>query len=94
MTTLPDPQALIAALAEAGFVDVGGRAGLYRRMQWPTTRDGRTASIVVPLDLTYADAQDLMEGAVGELQLVARIGRVAQRALDALAGVSEPNPKP
>ncbi len=85
---LPDPEQLIAALLAAGFCDAGGRAGLYRRMRWPKTRDGRDASLIVPLDLSYADARDMLEGAVGELRLVAEIGRIADAALAEL-GLSE-----
>jgi hypothetical protein len=80
------PDQVIEALLAAGFIDGGGRAGFYRRLRWPETRDGRPGSVIVPLDDSFADYDELMRGLLGELELVARIGRVAQAALDALPG--------
>ncbi len=80
----PDPQDLIDALTAAGFTVAGGCSGGYTRLNWPETRDGRPWSVLVPLDRT-ADVYDLMmKNALGELRLVAGIGRTAQEVLDAL----------
>lgn len=81
---LPTPPQLIAALRAAGFTVAGGREGWYVRFRWPETRDGRDASMLVPLDSQFADYVDGIRGTVGELELVARIGRTAQAALDHL----------
>ncbi len=79
-----DPHTLIDVLRQVGFIDRGGRSGVYVRLQWPETRDGRQASVIVPLDAGYADYLPGIEAVLGELELLARIGRVGQAALDRL----------
>ncbi len=84
MTAYPDPQDVIAALTAAGFTVVASAAGLYTRLHWPQTHDGRARSVLVPLDGTFADYADRMDEILSELRHVAEIGRTAQTVLDAL----------
>lgn len=79
-----EPDQLIDALRAAGWTDAGGRSGLYVRLAWPSTVDGRPRSTSVPLDKTAGDYPDLLNGSIAELAHFAKLGALAQQVLAGL----------
>jgi hypothetical protein len=77
-----DPHRLIAALEAAGFERVGGRTGMYSRHRWPRSYPPR--SLMVPLDPTMADYQDMLGAVLAELEYAVQLGGQASAVLDAL----------
>ncbi|MEY9913311.1 hypothetical protein ABIA35_009578 [Catenulispora sp. MAP12-49] len=65
---LVDPARLSILLEEAGWRLVGGRPNVYSRFAPPDESvDGRTRSLVVPLDMSAPDFEDSMSAALAEL---------------------------
>lgn len=83
MTQLPEPATVRAALQAAGFIHIGGRAGLYTRWRWPADRRGYT--MIVPENPANADFADLMQSTLAALSHTADQGARAQQALDVIA---------
>ncbi len=85
--TVPDhtgtvqPDDLVAALLAAGWTTAGGQAGKYTRLNWPITPDGRPRSAIVPLDPSFGDYGDLLNGTLAELTLLAQLGALAGQVL-------------
>jgi hypothetical protein len=75
-----DPVRLVAALKAAGFAELGGRTGLYVRLDWPG------GALLVPLDPSKADYDDLLAAAVATLEHAADLGVRARQVLDAPEG--------
>lgn len=81
-----NPQALIAAMEDAGFTNAGGRSGAYIRLRWPgSTENSGEASLIVPLDPTTADHEDLLRGVIAELRDAVARGARARAALEGMA---------
>jgi hypothetical protein len=76
-----DPQAVVAAMAAAGWEQAGGRADCYVRLRWP----GGQRTMIVPLRPDCADYGDLMGAVLAELARSAVEGARSRRVLDALS---------
>ncbi len=85
------PEVLIAALRDAGWTPAGGRTGVYMRLNWPETVDGRPRSTLIPLAYAsgYADYHDHLTAAIDELKTLARLGALATRVLDQVLDISD-----
>lgn len=75
-----DPETVVAGLEAAGWVQVGGRAGVYTRLAWLDPR----YLVVVPLDASAPEYRDLMVGTLADLKKVASVGAAVQQALDGI----------
>jgi hypothetical protein len=80
-----DPGRVIAALEQAGFERVGGRAGGYSRHRVPGSEPARV--LVVPLDRTAPEYGQMMADVLAKLASAVKLGRQAAAVLDA-AGLS------
>jgi len=62
-----DPTRLTLLLEDAGWRLVGGRPGIYNRFAAPGQASGRHGSLVVPLDPSAPEFEELMLAALSEL---------------------------
>ncbi len=76
--------ALLAALLEAGWQVVGGQQGLYKRLAVVAVNGAKTHTMTIPLDPSYGDYQDLMDGIMTYLN---RLYADGERAGKVLAGI-------
>ncbi|WP_344172746.1 hypothetical protein [Pilimelia columellifera] len=74
----------------AGWRKVGGRSGAYVRLAEP---DSERHHVLVPVDPTAGDYQDLIDATVGDLRHRAETGRRAQLVLDTINDNPEGAPK-
>lgn len=77
---MSEPERVIESLLTAGWSDIGGRAGLYRRLAVVEER-GNRLTMTVPLDASYDDYEDLMGAVLSTLERLRFDGQTAQVAL-------------
>ncbi len=82
MTATPTAaNALLAAFLEAGWQVVGGRQGLYKRVAVVAGNGAKTHTMTIPLDPSYDDYQDLMDGVMAYLNRLYADGERAWKVL-------------
>ncbi len=81
---MTDPQALITALLSAGWELVGERAGLYKRLAVVVPGGAQQHALMIPLDPSYGDYQDLMDGVLSYLNRLHADGVRAGKVLAAI----------
>lgn len=72
---------LVDALTAAGWKVVGGRANVYTRLA-VVDGDKERLALLVPMDPSMADYDDLMGAALQTLEMLFFDGRSAQQALN------------
>jgi hypothetical protein len=75
-----DPEKLTASLIEAGFTLQGVRANVAFRLRWPQG-SGVPGSLIVPLDRSAPDYDELMDCALAMLRNFVRSGQDVFAAL-------------
>lgn len=77
---------LVIALERAGWVRCGGKEGLYVRLRRPPRAWKGGVSMLVPLDPSMEDFDDLLVAVHAELELISARGRLASQVLDEMEG--------
>lgn len=80
-----NPGHIIEALMDCGWQVAGQKSGVYVRLARPYQHN---RSLVVPLDQTAPEYQELLNAAVAQLEDAVRVGSDAGRALDRWRGPS------
>lgn len=75
-----DPARLVDALRDAGWQVAGAKYGVYVRLAWPGAPN---RSLLIPLDQTAPEFDELMRAAVSQLDQAVLTGRAAAQALAA-----------
>lgn len=78
--TSPDPACLVRALMDAGWQVAGQKYGAYVRLAWPNVSN---RNLLIPLDQTAPEFDELLHAAVCQLEDAATTGRDATAALTA-----------
>ena len=76
--TTADPARIIDALRTEGWEIAGHKYGVYVRLAWPDDKD---RSLLVPLDKTAPEFEELLRAALGQLETATLTGQAATRAL-------------
>lgn len=78
--TSSDPGRMVTTLMDAGWQVAGHKTGVYVRLAWP---NDKSRSLLVPLDPTAPEFEELLRAAVNQLEDAVRTGRSAAEALTA-----------
>jgi hypothetical protein len=73
-----DPARIIDSLSSAGWEIAGHKQGVYVRLAWPDTPN---RSLLVPLDKTAPEFEELLRAALCQLEAAMFTGQAATQAL-------------
>lgn len=76
--TITNPARLVEALRDAGWQVAGAKQGVYVRLAWPGAPN---RSLLIPIDQTAPEFEELLRAAVSQLEQAAATGRDAAQAL-------------
>jgi hypothetical protein len=76
--TIPVPARLVDTLSQAGWEVTGHKYGVYVRLAWP---DDKSRSLLIPLDQTAPEFEELLRSALCQLEAAMFTGQAATRAL-------------
>lgn len=77
---MSDPDRIVSALSRCGWVIAAPKPGVYARLAWP---DLSTRSLLVPLDRTAPEFDELLRSAICQLEAAMFTGQFAAQALTA-----------
>jgi hypothetical protein len=76
----PNPGRIIESLRDFGWTVAGHKTGVYMRLAWPDTTN---RSLLIPLDQTAPEYEELLHAAIRQLEAAAVTGQAATKALAA-----------